>query len=761
MPSVSQFGSHTHAAGAKSMPGSRRCSGNYGDLPGINLQGLSICDRGSATSAALAGQGILKNGSGGMFGPASAQPAKGFNPGFLLDEELDKELSRDMHKSVKFLPLSSEDDKSMLRSDSYSRLSASSAALDLAPLSQTPPRGPGPNGRLDPGLKSSEWPGFSGAPRPSDVGAHPRMRNATNPGPIGGSRPSSGMGRNSSSPTGIPESGAILDPSAKSAPATPMSARQNVGKLSVKPVGLTGGDVAAFAPEQNGPAFNMNRLSGAYDILVMFNSVGNEDNFVGNINGEMACAPTFAPYNYESGTRNSVQSGSTALYQHNGSRYGLALGNDRFMSQENNKIGGLHCAKHKRGDIDREFNQFAGTRLEDLVGEIPALCKGQHGCRYLQKKLEERVLEPRDINFHETFSFFAELMTDPFGNYLCQKLLEYSTDEQRNMICESVAHDLVGISLNMHGLRAVQKMIDFLSTQRQANPSSYDVQIHSIIMALSMHVVTLIKDLNGNHVAQKCLNRLIPEDNQFIYNAITAHCVEAATHRHGCSVLQRCIDHASDSQRIQLRRCDQAVRWKFCALSVQKFGSNVIEKCIRVAEHNTRKMLIKELLNRNRLEKLLRDSPGNYCTALDYGEPTQRMLLVQGIRPILPLIRDTPYGKRIQSKLQCEQMESHHQQYGGYNFNQTHAALVNLATNGNTRMGPLADAYNPLTLYKVPQQTCPGLQRLPMDLYKTSHVIPSNPHHSPMMAADHPVVLQIHTGLKPENRVLVDSPYRS
>lgn len=59
--------------------------------------------------------------------------------------------------------------------------------------------------------------------------------------------------------------------------------------------------------------------------------------------------------------------------------------------------------------------------------------------------------------------------SDPFGNYLCQKLLEYSTDEQRNIICESVAADLVTISLNMHGTRAVQKMIDFLSTQRQAS----------------------------------------------------------------------------------------------------------------------------------------------------------------------------------------------------------------------------------------------------------------------------------------------------
>jgi hypothetical protein len=58
---------------------------------------------------------------------------------------------------------------------------------------------------------------------------------------------------------------------------------------------------------------------------------------------------------------------------------------------------------------------------------------------------------------------------DPFGNYLCQKLLEFSTDEQRNIICESVAQDLVNISLNMHGTRAVQKMIDFLSTRRQAS----------------------------------------------------------------------------------------------------------------------------------------------------------------------------------------------------------------------------------------------------------------------------------------------------
>jgi len=306
-------------------------------------------------------------------------------------------------------------------------------------------------------------------------------------------------------------------------------------------------------------------------------------------------------------------------------------------------------------------------------------------------------------------------MTDPFGNYLCQKLLEYSTDEQRSVICDSVAQDLVNISLNMHGTRAVQKMIDFLSGRRQTD-HRYNTQIHSIIVALSLHVVVLIKDLNGNHVIQKCLNKLAPEDNQFIYNAVAANCVEVATHRHGCCVLQRCVDHASEMQRVQLvseitynaltlvqdpygnyvvqyildlndnRFSDGVIRQfagNVCALSVQKFSSNVIEKCIRVAEHSTRKMLIEELLNRSRLEKLLRDSYGNYCvqTALDYADPAQRALLVEGIRPVLPLIRNTPYGKRIQNKLQREQMDN----FGGFSNQQ---ALVNIALSNQTTGTP-------------------------------------------------------------------------
>ena len=70
--------------------------------------------------------------------------------------------------------------------------------------------------------------------------------------------------------------------------------------------------------------------------------------------------------------------------------------------------------------------------------------------------------------------------------------------------------------------------------------------------ALRGGVVSLIRDLNGNHVIQRCLQRLGPEDSQFVYDAAAAHTLEIATHRHGCCVLQRCIDFATAPQKRRL-----------------------------------------------------------------------------------------------------------------------------------------------------------------------------------------------------------------
>lgn len=68
----------------------------------------------------------------------------------------------------------------------------------------------------------------------------------------------------------------------------------------------------------------------------------------------------------------------------------------------------------------------------------------------------------------------------------------------------------------------------------------------------------------------------------------------------------------------------------------RRFSSNVVEKCIRVADPEIRKVLVSEVLNRSRLEKLLRDSYGNYViqTILDYCEIGQRMVVSRGVSEV-------------------------------------------------------------------------------------------------------------------------------
>lgn len=373
------------------------------------------------------------------------------------------------------------------------------------------------------------------------------------------------------------------------------------------------------------------------------------------------------------------------MYQFNMSNYNVNNMNSPPNGNSQQAFAGLAATQNysrqdarnaKRGG--QELARLDNVPLESCQGHLFAMSKDQHGCRYMQRKLEDAAPGHVEAIFTETCPHIIELMTDPFGNYLCQKLFEHCTEEQRTALIKTAAPALPGIALNQHGTRALQKMIEHLHTEEQ---------VATIISALSHKVVDLVQDLNGNHVIQKCLQVLGAERCQFIYSSVGAACVIVGTHRHGCCVLQRCIDHAQGYQRgdlvAQITKCAfdlvqdaygnyvvqyildldeinytrplcQSFRGKVAALSKQKFSSNVIEKCLRVADLDTKSELIEEMLAGNELERMLRDSFANYVvqTALDYGDVRIKQRMVDAITPILPSIKQTPHGRRIASKIQ-------------------------------------------------------------------------------------------------------------
>ncbi|KAK9804147.1 hypothetical protein WJX73_005118 [Symbiochloris irregularis] len=333
---------------------------------------------------------------------------------------------------------------------------------------------------------------------------------------------------------------------------------------------------------------------------------------------------------------------------------------------------------------DEAVGPFASrfASLEDMRGQVMLVAKDQNGCRFLQRKFDEGGATAIGAVLPEVLDNLVDLMMDPFGNYLIQKLLDRCSEDQRMQVLQRAAENkqLVSVALNTHGTRAVQKLIETLTSAEQ---------VSLVTEALQGGVVSLIRDLNGNHVIQRCLQRLGPEESQFVYDAAGQHALEIATHRHGCCVLQRCIDFATPFQRrvlvdniaqhalplsqdafgnyvvqyvLELGHTEAAasvmahLSGRCAELSQQKFSSNVVEKCLKLTNpslQESQNSIIRELIAASNLSRLLQDPYANYVlqSALTVSSGQLHLQLVDAIRPYLPTLRGTPHGKRILSKI--------------------------------------------------------------------------------------------------------------
>ena len=169
--------------------------------------------------------------------------------------------------------------------------------------------------------------------------------------------------------------------------------------------------------------------------------------------------------------------------------------------------------------------------------------------------------------------------------------------------------------------------------------------------------------------------------------AALEHCLELATDRSGCCVMQRCMDYASTAQKDQLvtcildnfmvlvqnafgnyvvqyvidlkvprytKRIANNIMGHLAVLSIQKFSSNVVEKCLRQIDHETRGKFVDELTSDSHMiGELLNDSFGNYViqTALDRTQGPKLAELCSAIQPHLILLKQSPYGKRIYGRI--------------------------------------------------------------------------------------------------------------
>lgn len=316
--------------------------------------------------------------------------------------------------------------------------------------------------------------------------------------------------------------------------------------------------------------------------------------------------------------------------------------------------------------------------LSSLLGHVRRLSRDQVGCRLLQQSLDEDGPYAATAILKEGLPFLTEAMTDPFGNYLFQKILEKVTPEEKLVLISTVGPRLVNAALNLHGTRSVQKVVEM---------SVGDSKCAEIVTQfLAPAAARLCIDSHGNHVIQRILQKLPHIHSKFVFDAVANSVGDVARHRHGCCVIQRCLDSPPSPARSNLVKriveksldlmqdaygnyvvqyvldvcgddeaaavCESVVG-KIGLLAIQKFSSNVMEKCLERSSDRVQELHLLELSAPDKIRELMADPFGNYVVqkALSVATHAQAVRLVEAMRPHLPGMRNTAGGRRIVAKI--------------------------------------------------------------------------------------------------------------
>ncbi|GFP89875.1 putative pumilio homolog 8 chloroplastic [Phtheirospermum japonicum] len=258
------------------------------------------------------------------------------------------------------------------------------------------------------------------------------------------------------------------------------------------------------------------------------------------------------------------------------------------------------------------------------------------GALDLEVGLSEQEIE---MVFPQVVECLCDLMRNQFGSNFVHKFFVACNEDQRTRIIMALTkspYKLITICLNSYGVRAVQKLLEKLSTPQQ---------ISLVVSALSPGAITLANDPSGHHVIQYCVRSFPVEYNKTLFNEIADNCFKIATNKSGCCVVPPCVEYSHGEARkrlireiianavhlaedpygnyvvqhllglgMQEVRTDllRRLQGSFVSLSCNKYASNVVEKLLFESGENHAAVIIMELLTSPNASMLLLDPFGNF-----------------------------------------------------------------------------------------------------------------------------------------------------
>ncbi|CAD7942635.1 unnamed protein product [Amoebophrya sp. A120] len=340
------------------------------------------------------------------------------------------------------------------------------------------------------------------------------------------------------------------------------------------------------------------------------------------------------------------------------------------MSQINynpsNPQAGAYPRMARRYERGRDAKMTANDLKSVSVGDLLEIAKDKWKSRSLQRSLMEHDKDMTELIYEKAEPGFVQLLSDQYGNYLSQKILEHCSDEQFDSLFAKVDGQLAMLANEVHGTRAVQKFVEEGIRRGRTQ---------QVVSGLIDHVEPLSRSVTGFHVVVKLLEKLLPEkkleakeeqhagasttsavssedpnklhsdqeNGKWGHEVLGRLCydresvVSMARDQWGCCVLKTCLDKAAGerlsfivetivgstlelvqdpygnyvvqhvlstttSYDFVLPQMIERLKDHVLDLCQQKFSSNVLEKVLTTAPESHRNMLIEGVVNAGKMD---------------------------------------------------------------------------------------------------------------------------------------------------------------
>ncbi|EXB76651.1 Pumilio-12-like protein [Morus notabilis] len=333
---------------------------------------------------------------------------------------------------------------------------------------------------------------------------------------------------------------------------------------------------------------------------------------------------------------------------------------------------------HDYDNLPRRHQYQRSTPIDVIRGKVVMAAQNQHGSRFLQDKL--RHGNPQNINviFSETKESLWFLMSHQFGHHIVQKLIDVVDDNKLDEILDILTNDDTGLSqvcAHDHGTMVVQNFVGRLSTP--------DHQ-YSFASAASQIASSLTKSTNGSAVIYQCLRNFFWPYKKPLLRAIAANCHDIAQDKSGCCILQKCFDEANGTEFFDMlaapiienaytlsenlygnyvvqhvismkkqevnRKIATKFTGKFFSISMNKYGSNVVEKLVKNSGLEAADSVISEILASDSPLLVYQNHYGNFVVQSAIRVIREGQLLDQFIQHVEDNVRQLEnhmYGKRV------------------------------------------------------------------------------------------------------------------